>query len=122
MALADLGASINLMSLFVWKKLMLPELVPTRMTLEIANRSLAYWKRIFRKGQKTKPKTTKLSTEWKSVKRRSQIKAKKSTKSKSQQNSQTVKVNPDKVRVNSEKLKQKRQLGGPQLPNPKVVY
>ncbi|GJS93066.1 reverse transcriptase domain-containing protein [Tanacetum coccineum] len=42
MALADLGASINLMPLSVWKKLMLPELVPTRMTLELANRSIAY--------------------------------------------------------------------------------
>ncbi|GJS35489.1 hypothetical protein Tco_0533871 [Tanacetum coccineum] len=44
------------------------------------------------KGRKTKPKTTKLGTEWKSVKRRSQIEAKKSIKSKSQQKSQTVKV------------------------------
>ncbi|GJW19710.1 reverse transcriptase domain-containing protein [Tanacetum coccineum] len=42
LALADVGASINLMSLFVWKKLMLPELKPTRMTLELANRSVAY--------------------------------------------------------------------------------
>nr|GEV63893.1 hypothetical protein [Tanacetum cinerariifolium] len=42
MALADLGASINLMPLSVWKKLMLHELVPTRMTLELANRSIAY--------------------------------------------------------------------------------
>ncbi|GJR50454.1 hypothetical protein Tco_1400975 [Tanacetum coccineum] len=42
MALSDLGASINLMPLFVWKKLMLPKLVPTRMTLELANRSVAY--------------------------------------------------------------------------------
>ncbi|GKB63690.1 reverse transcriptase domain-containing protein [Tanacetum coccineum] len=42
MALADMGASINLMPLSVWKKLMLPELVPTRMTLELANRSFAY--------------------------------------------------------------------------------
>ncbi|GJV51616.1 reverse transcriptase domain-containing protein [Tanacetum coccineum] len=42
MALADLGASINLMPLFVWKKLMLPKLVPTRMTIELANRSIAY--------------------------------------------------------------------------------
>ncbi|GJW45771.1 hypothetical protein Tco_0077417 [Tanacetum coccineum] len=50
---------------------------------------LGIQKRIFTKGRKTKPKTTKLSTEWKSVKRRSQIKAKKSTKSKSQQNSQS---------------------------------
>ncbi|GJX80952.1 hypothetical protein Tco_0329101 [Tanacetum coccineum] len=58
-------------------------------------------KRIFTKGRKTKPKTTKLGTEWKSVKRRSQIEAKKSIKSKSQQKSQTVKVkvNPDKVKV-----------------------
>ncbi|GJT80676.1 reverse transcriptase domain-containing protein [Tanacetum coccineum] len=30
MALADLGASINLRPLYVWKKLMLPKLVPTR--------------------------------------------------------------------------------------------
>nr|GEU54026.1 reverse transcriptase domain-containing protein [Tanacetum cinerariifolium] len=36
------GASINLMPLSVWKKLMLPELKPTRMTLELANRSFAY--------------------------------------------------------------------------------
>nr|GEZ82571.1 reverse transcriptase domain-containing protein [Tanacetum cinerariifolium] len=36
-ALADLGASINLMPLSVWKKLGLPELIPTRMTLELAN-------------------------------------------------------------------------------------
>nr|GEY14747.1 DNA-directed DNA polymerase [Tanacetum cinerariifolium] len=42
MALADLGASINLMPLSVWKKLMLPKVVPTRMTLELANRSVAY--------------------------------------------------------------------------------
>ncbi|GJS99979.1 reverse transcriptase domain-containing protein [Tanacetum coccineum] len=42
MALADLGASINLMPLYVWKMLMLPELVPTFMTLELANRSVAY--------------------------------------------------------------------------------
>nr|GEW37715.1 reverse transcriptase domain-containing protein [Tanacetum cinerariifolium] len=37
-ALADLGASINLMPLSIWKKLSLPELTPTRMTLELANR------------------------------------------------------------------------------------
>ncbi|GKE62642.1 reverse transcriptase domain-containing protein [Tanacetum coccineum] len=42
LALADLGASINLMPLSVWKKLSLPELTPTRMTLELANRSVAY--------------------------------------------------------------------------------
>nr|GFA89793.1 reverse transcriptase domain-containing protein [Tanacetum cinerariifolium] len=39
-ALADLGASINLMPLSNWKKLSLPELTPTRMTLELAERSI----------------------------------------------------------------------------------
>nr|GEU75733.1 reverse transcriptase domain-containing protein [Tanacetum cinerariifolium] len=39
-ALADLGASINLMPLFIWKKLSLPKLTPTRMTLELADRSI----------------------------------------------------------------------------------
>nr|GEU70391.1 reverse transcriptase domain-containing protein [Tanacetum cinerariifolium] len=38
-ALVDLGASINLMPLFIWKKISLPKLTPTRMTLELANRS-----------------------------------------------------------------------------------
>ncbi|GJY00734.1 DNA-directed DNA polymerase [Tanacetum coccineum] len=42
LALANLGASINLMPLSVWKKLSLPELTPTRMTLELTNRSVAY--------------------------------------------------------------------------------
>nr|GEY42149.1 reverse transcriptase domain-containing protein [Tanacetum cinerariifolium] len=42
LALADLGASINLMPLSVWKKLSLPELTPTRMTLELANRLVTY--------------------------------------------------------------------------------
>ncbi|GJV90345.1 hypothetical protein Tco_1538158 [Tanacetum coccineum] len=37
LALADLGASINLMSLSVWKMLSLPELNPTCMTLELAD-------------------------------------------------------------------------------------
>nr|GEV83768.1 reverse transcriptase domain-containing protein [Tanacetum cinerariifolium] len=37
-ALADIGASINLMPLSVWKKLGLPDLIPTRMTLQLANR------------------------------------------------------------------------------------
>ncbi|GKF46225.1 reverse transcriptase domain-containing protein [Tanacetum coccineum] len=40
LALADLGASINLMPLSVWKKLPLPELTPTCMTLELADRSI----------------------------------------------------------------------------------
>nr|GEV42612.1 reverse transcriptase domain-containing protein [Tanacetum cinerariifolium] len=39
-ALADLGASIDLMPLSIWKKLSLPELTPTRMTLELADRSI----------------------------------------------------------------------------------
>nr|GEW47397.1 reverse transcriptase domain-containing protein, chloroplastic [Tanacetum cinerariifolium] len=39
-ALADLGASINLMPLYVWKKLGLPDLIPTRVTLELANRAI----------------------------------------------------------------------------------
>ncbi|GJT26375.1 reverse transcriptase domain-containing protein [Tanacetum coccineum] len=42
LALADLGASINLMPLSVWKKLSLPELTLNRMTLELANRSVYY--------------------------------------------------------------------------------
>nr|GEY32623.1 reverse transcriptase domain-containing protein [Tanacetum cinerariifolium]GEY40633.1 reverse transcriptase domain-containing protein [Tanacetum cinerariifolium] len=39
-ALADLGASINLMPLSVWKELGLPELIPNSMTLELANRAI----------------------------------------------------------------------------------
>nr|GEY71237.1 reverse transcriptase domain-containing protein [Tanacetum cinerariifolium] len=39
-ALADLGASINLMPVSVWKELGLRELIPTRMTLELANRAI----------------------------------------------------------------------------------
>ncbi|GJW54419.1 reverse transcriptase domain-containing protein [Tanacetum coccineum] len=39
LALADLGTSINLMPLSIWKKLSLPELTPTQMILELANRS-----------------------------------------------------------------------------------
>nr|GEU89885.1 reverse transcriptase domain-containing protein [Tanacetum cinerariifolium] len=39
-ALADLGASINLMPLSIWKKLGLPKLISTRMTLEQANRAI----------------------------------------------------------------------------------
>ncbi|GJY97440.1 reverse transcriptase domain-containing protein [Tanacetum coccineum] len=42
MALADLGASINLMPLSVWKTLSLPKHTPTRMTLELATRTVAY--------------------------------------------------------------------------------
>ncbi|GKB42898.1 reverse transcriptase domain-containing protein, partial [Tanacetum coccineum] len=39
LALADLSASINLMPLSIWKKLSLPELTPTQMILELADRS-----------------------------------------------------------------------------------
>nr|GEU45179.1 reverse transcriptase domain-containing protein [Tanacetum cinerariifolium] len=38
--LADIRASINLMPLSVWKKLGLPNLIPTCMTLELANRTI----------------------------------------------------------------------------------
>nr|GFA36252.1 reverse transcriptase domain-containing protein [Tanacetum cinerariifolium] len=41
LALADLGASINLMPLFVWEELLLPELTPTCITLELADRSVS---------------------------------------------------------------------------------
>nr|GEZ12231.1 hypothetical protein [Tanacetum cinerariifolium] len=40
-ALADLGASINLIPLSVWNKLSLPELTPTLMTLELVDRSIS---------------------------------------------------------------------------------
>nr|GFB11165.1 reverse transcriptase domain-containing protein [Tanacetum cinerariifolium] len=40
LALADLGASINLMPLFVWEGLLLSELTPTCMTLELVDRSV----------------------------------------------------------------------------------
>nr|GFA56609.1 reverse transcriptase domain-containing protein [Tanacetum cinerariifolium] len=41
MTLADLGASINLMPYSLWKKLSLPDLTPTCMTLELADRSIS---------------------------------------------------------------------------------
>nr|GEU78315.1 reverse transcriptase domain-containing protein [Tanacetum cinerariifolium] len=41
LTLADLDASINLMPLSVWNKLSLPELSPTCMTLELADRSIS---------------------------------------------------------------------------------
>nr|GFB35236.1 reverse transcriptase domain-containing protein [Tanacetum cinerariifolium] len=41
LALADLGASINLMPLLVWDGLSLPELTPTCMTLELADRPVS---------------------------------------------------------------------------------
>nr|GEW85628.1 hypothetical protein [Tanacetum cinerariifolium] len=41
LALVDLGVSINLMPLSVWKKLSLPELTPTLMTIELSDRSIS---------------------------------------------------------------------------------
>nr|GEZ03658.1 reverse transcriptase domain-containing protein [Tanacetum cinerariifolium] len=41
LALADLDASINLMPLSMWNKLLLPKLSPTCMTLELADRSIS---------------------------------------------------------------------------------
>nr|GFA16982.1 reverse transcriptase domain-containing protein [Tanacetum cinerariifolium] len=41
LALADLGASINLMPFLVWKGLSLPDLTPTCMTLELADRLIS---------------------------------------------------------------------------------
>nr|GEU96573.1 DNA-directed DNA polymerase [Tanacetum cinerariifolium] len=40
LAQADLGASINLMTFSVWKRLSLPDLTPTCITLELADRSI----------------------------------------------------------------------------------
>nr|GEW30605.1 hypothetical protein [Tanacetum cinerariifolium] len=41
LALADLGASINLMPLLVWNKLSLPDMYPTCMTFKLADRSIS---------------------------------------------------------------------------------
>nr|GEV19019.1 reverse transcriptase domain-containing protein [Tanacetum cinerariifolium] len=41
LALADLGASINLMPLSIWKKLKLPTLNDTKMVLELADRTIS---------------------------------------------------------------------------------
>ncbi|GKA48236.1 reverse transcriptase domain-containing protein, partial [Tanacetum coccineum] len=41
LALADLGASINLIPLSVWEKLNLPDLTKTRMILELADRTIS---------------------------------------------------------------------------------
>nr|GEW45579.1 reverse transcriptase domain-containing protein [Tanacetum cinerariifolium] len=42
LALADLGASINLVPFSVWKRLSLPDLTPTCMTLELADHSISH--------------------------------------------------------------------------------
>nr|GEX01814.1 reverse transcriptase domain-containing protein [Tanacetum cinerariifolium] len=39
LSLANMGASINLMPLFIWKNLFLPKLTPTQMILELPDRS-----------------------------------------------------------------------------------
>ncbi|GJV41000.1 reverse transcriptase domain-containing protein [Tanacetum coccineum] len=41
LALADLGVSINLMPLFVWEKLNLPDLTKTRMILELVDQTIS---------------------------------------------------------------------------------
>nr|GFD19968.1 reverse transcriptase domain-containing protein [Tanacetum cinerariifolium] len=41
LALADLGSSINLMPLSIWKKLRLPTLNDTKMILELADRTMS---------------------------------------------------------------------------------
>nr|GEW03972.1 reverse transcriptase domain-containing protein [Tanacetum cinerariifolium] len=41
LALADIGASINLMPFSMWKRLSLPDLTPTCMTLELADHSIS---------------------------------------------------------------------------------
>nr|GFA71585.1 reverse transcriptase domain-containing protein [Tanacetum cinerariifolium] len=43
LALADLGASINLMPFSVWKRLSLPDLTPSCMTLELADRLISHF-------------------------------------------------------------------------------
>nr|GEU50226.1 reverse transcriptase domain-containing protein [Tanacetum cinerariifolium] len=42
LALADLGASINLMPFSLWKRLSLPDLTPTCMTLDLADRPISH--------------------------------------------------------------------------------
>nr|GEY49386.1 reverse transcriptase domain-containing protein [Tanacetum cinerariifolium] len=46
LALADLGPSINLMPFSVWKRLSVPDLTPTCMSLELANRLISHSVRI----------------------------------------------------------------------------
>nr|GEV69821.1 putative reverse transcriptase domain-containing protein [Tanacetum cinerariifolium] len=46
-ALTDLGASINHKPLSIWNKLFLPEFTPTKMTFELADRSITHPKRDF---------------------------------------------------------------------------
>ncbi|GKD57047.1 reverse transcriptase domain-containing protein, partial [Tanacetum coccineum] len=41
LALADLGASIKLMPLFIWKELNLPALTKTQMILELADQTIS---------------------------------------------------------------------------------
>nr|GEW94921.1 reverse transcriptase domain-containing protein [Tanacetum cinerariifolium] len=56
LALADLGASINLMPLSMWEGLSLPELTPTCMTLELADRLVS--KPIDKKNQSSTAATS----------------------------------------------------------------
>ena len=50
-ALCDLGASINLMPLSIYRKLDIGEVQPTTITLQLTDRSLAYPRGIFCKVQ-----------------------------------------------------------------------
>ncbi|GKC92160.1 hypothetical protein Tco_1157602, partial [Tanacetum coccineum] len=76
-----------------------------RFGMEIPNTLISedIWTRISHKGRKTKPRTTKLSTDWKCVKRRSQ-KVNQAKKSTEKSNSKST---PTRVKVKSEKPKQK---------------
>nr|GEV21067.1 reverse transcriptase domain-containing protein [Tanacetum cinerariifolium] len=50
LALADIGASINLMPLSMWNKLSFPELSPMCTTLELADRSISVWRSFLKTG------------------------------------------------------------------------
>ncbi|GKA12925.1 hypothetical protein Tco_0692471 [Tanacetum coccineum] len=105
LALADLGVSINLIPLSVWKKLSLPELTPTCMNLKLADRSIT-GNGYPRKGRKINQKRTKPSTEWKSMEK---TKSNQSQRPKSQQ-----KVNPEKAMVKAEAKTEEYLMGPPE--------
>nr|GFA95206.1 hypothetical protein [Tanacetum cinerariifolium] len=65
LALADLGASINIMPLSVWNKLSFPDLSPTCMTLELFDRSMSHpvgvYRRCLRQSRRSFLKTRRVS-------------------------------------------------------------
>nr|GFA20960.1 reverse transcriptase domain-containing protein [Tanacetum cinerariifolium] len=65
LALADLGASINIMPLSVWNKLSFPDLSPTCMTLELFDRSMSHpvgvCRRCLRQSRRSFLKTRRVS-------------------------------------------------------------